>query len=332
MASILLPQQPFPLIVFDLEWNQGYGKQNTRQDPLPQEIVEIGAVRINASFEIEDELSLSVRPVVHRTLHHHVRRITGLQNTAIRDGLSFVEACAQLMHFCGDQFTLCTWGPDDYPVLQKNLSFWQLPVQWATQPLDIQAAFAALSPDRPGQQIALSTAMETLSIPQDKPMHRALHDAYYTARVFQALQRQVSPLPDNDPRLIALCKRFASQALRYTARTTTVPSTSRSIGAMLRAATPPLPTCPICQSALSPASACIHVGRSNHLEQLADCPTHGMIWMQFALHYNAEGFVLIKTKAMLCGEEQQAAFEARCKRVNASPHGTVTEGSVALPY
>ncbi len=332
MASLLLPQQPFPLIIFDLEWNQGYGKQNTRQDSLPQEIVEIGAVRLNAAFQIESELSLSVRPVVHPSLHHHVRRITGLENASMRDGMSFVEACALLMRFCGDQFTLCTWGPDDYPVLLKNLTYWQLPLQWATQPLDIQAAFAALSPDRPGQQIALSTAMETLSIAQDKPLHRALHDAYYTARVFQALQEQVAPMPDTDPRLIALCKRYASQALRYTARTTVVPTASRSIAAMLRTAAPPLPACPICQSALSSASACIHVGRSQHLEQLATCPTHGMIWMQFALHYNAEGFVLIKTKAMLCGEEQQAAFQARCERVKAAPRDARADSPLAIPY
>ena len=75
MRTPLFAALDFPLIVLDLEWNQHYGKQ---RGELPQEIVEIGAAKLDASFEIVENLSLLVRLQVHTRMHHHVRRITGI--------------------------------------------------------------------------------------------------------------------------------------------------------------------------------------------------------------------------------------------------------------
>ena len=55
MPDMLLPAYDFPLIVFDLEWNQRYGHERSVLRALPQEIVEIGAVKIGADFEISGQ-------------------------------------------------------------------------------------------------------------------------------------------------------------------------------------------------------------------------------------------------------------------------------------
>ena len=39
-------------IVFDLEWNQNPSGKKTRNDRLPFEIIEIGAVKVNSKKEI----------------------------------------------------------------------------------------------------------------------------------------------------------------------------------------------------------------------------------------------------------------------------------------
>ena len=41
-------------IVFDLEWNQNPAGKKTRNDKLPFEIIEIGAVKVNSKKEITD--------------------------------------------------------------------------------------------------------------------------------------------------------------------------------------------------------------------------------------------------------------------------------------
>jgi hypothetical protein len=40
-------------IVFDLEWNQNPSGKKTRNDRLPFEIIEIGAVKVNSKKEID---------------------------------------------------------------------------------------------------------------------------------------------------------------------------------------------------------------------------------------------------------------------------------------
>lgn len=315
MPSLLFPQQPFPLIVLDLEWNQGYGKQRDTQDELPQEIVEIGAVRIDTTLSIVAEFHCTVRPTVHPVLHHHVRRVTGMANRDCRHGISFVDACAQLMAFCGDYFTLCTWGPDDYGVLEKNLMHWQLPQDWVPLPFNAQMAFSHLASATPGQQIALTTAMAALSIEQEdeRPLHRAQNDAYYTAIILQQLYALAQDLPEDDPRLQALHQGILQQGLRYTARTTTTPTVFRSVPALLRAGDPPLPACPVCGEGLHNPTPCLRLGNIQRLEQLANCPEHGGIWIRYALEYALEGYICIKAKAMLTTPEQAAAFRQQCE-------------------
>ena len=51
-------------IVFDLEWNQNPEGKKTRNDKLPFEIIEIGAVKVNSRKEITitfNKIAVSVR-------------------------------------------------------------------------------------------------------------------------------------------------------------------------------------------------------------------------------------------------------------------------------
>ena len=51
-------------IVLDLEWNQAANKKNRYAKILPFEIIEIGAVKLNDSFQIIDTFQEVIRPVV----------------------------------------------------------------------------------------------------------------------------------------------------------------------------------------------------------------------------------------------------------------------------
>ena len=48
-------------IVFDLEWNQNPSGKKTRNDRLPFEIIEIGAVKVNSKKEITSTAPASIK-------------------------------------------------------------------------------------------------------------------------------------------------------------------------------------------------------------------------------------------------------------------------------
>ena len=56
-------------IVLDLEWNQSPLGKDGSMDRLPFEIIEIGAVKLNASLQIISEFRRLIRPRVYRQMH-----------------------------------------------------------------------------------------------------------------------------------------------------------------------------------------------------------------------------------------------------------------------
>ena len=175
-------------IVLDLEWNQcPYGKD--RENPkLPFEILEIGAVRLNDSFEIEGTFSETVRPVVYRQLHYRTKEVIGERVEEFRKSRVFPDVARDFLKFCGEDFLFCTWGPSDLPELQRNLLYYGLDGHFP-RPLffyDVQKLFSLCFEDGKLRR-SLEFAVEWLQIPKDSPFHHAFDDTYYTSLVMKRL-------------------------------------------------------------------------------------------------------------------------------------------------
>ena len=69
-------------IVFDMEWNQPMCAAQPRQGrngvKLSGEIMQIGAVRLDENFEIEETFSLCVKPHFYKRLNKRVKELTGI--------------------------------------------------------------------------------------------------------------------------------------------------------------------------------------------------------------------------------------------------------------
>ncbi len=306
-----------PLIVLDLEWNQRYGKQQGIPSSLPQEIVEIGAVKLDASMGIADRFQATVRPVVHPVLHRHVQRVTGISAEDCREGLPFREAGAALMAFCGEAFTLCTWGPDDYPVLQRNLAYWSLPQDWARTPLDAQKMYAHLQGTGQSKQVSLQAAMEVLGIAQEFPSHRALHDAYHTALVVQKLRALADALQIDDPRHKLLSDASAEYAQRREERSTVRATAYRTADALLADESLFELTCPYCDAPVSAASKRLSLSGQQTLEQFAACKSHGTLRTRFVPQRTASGTLSLRTCISPATEQQMRQFLDRYAKQNA---------------
>ena len=175
-------------IVMDLEWNQNpYGKSNYCSD-IPFEIIEIGAVRVTEDREILDSYQQVIRPQVYRKLHYKTQEITHFTDEELNRGKSFRRAILEFLEWCGDDYMFCTWGSMDLVELQKNMRHYRLEriLEFPLFYVDLQKMFS-LRYDDGHMKRTLMSAVEYLEIPEDKEFHRALSDAYYTAKVMQVM-------------------------------------------------------------------------------------------------------------------------------------------------
>lgn len=65
-------------IVFDLEWNQGYSSKEESEKPLPFEIIEIGAVKLDENLNVIDSFHRIIKPVVYTELFKYTRELIPL--------------------------------------------------------------------------------------------------------------------------------------------------------------------------------------------------------------------------------------------------------------
>ena len=181
-------------IIFDLEWNQSSHPDNSsRVDkdgrPLPFEIVEIGAVKLNENRDMIGEFSELVKPQIYHEMHYITSKLIHLQMEQLEKGKPFVEVMKQFLEWCGEDCMFCTWGTLDLLELQRNMEYYEMkplsdrPVRY----LDIQKLFSIAYEDKKSRR-SLEYAIDMLGIHKDIPFHRAFSDAYYTAQVFDMIE------------------------------------------------------------------------------------------------------------------------------------------------
>ncbi len=174
-------------IVLDLEWNQSPSGKKRIFKSLPFEIIEIGAIKLNENFEIIDKFQETIRPVIYPHMHHISQEVTGFTTSELQHSRRFPDVFRQFLSWCGtEEYRFCTWGPLDLTELQRNMNHYHLPLFPA--PVfyyDIQEIFSQLKEDGIVRR-SLEYAVDDLHISHQGDFHRALVDAYYTARVMSA--------------------------------------------------------------------------------------------------------------------------------------------------
>ncbi len=178
-------------VFFDLEWNQGYPHSDA--DKL-DEIIQIGAVKLE-DWQAEGEaFSAYVRPSIHRKLHHQVRKMLPLDQNELFHAGRFPQVVAAFFDWCGEDAHFFTWGPSDAKVLDLNLAWYGLEEYLSLEPYDLQRAFDLLVLNT-DQQTSLKDAVEALHITAPLAFHDACNDAHYTALVGAEMIRRYETLP-----------------------------------------------------------------------------------------------------------------------------------------
>ena len=171
-------------IIIDLEWNQPMKPDTLITDPVPLygEIIRIGAVRTDENCGTADTFQVCVRPKFYRRIHYMVKKVTGLDSTALSYGLPFRDAFRQLMEFCGEDPVFIAWGSEDEKVLRANLAVHGIDDSSVPPFIDMQIIFSRRH-TCDGRQYGVVPATELLGLPTDLQAHDALNDAIYTYRI-----------------------------------------------------------------------------------------------------------------------------------------------------
>jgi len=183
-------------IIFDLEFNAPFKidrktKQLKRGNTIPlcpQEIIEIGAVKVNSNLEIEDTFQQFVKPQLYIKLHPKVKSKTRITSTDLAEGASIYDAVKTFREWISEEdFILCSWGKDDINELLRNCKYFQIKTEWIHKFYDIQRACMKHLDLPMGQQLGLKNAIQLFHIDIDSKFHKALNDAIYTAKIFKEI-------------------------------------------------------------------------------------------------------------------------------------------------
>lgn len=173
-------------IIFDLEFNQSLNRKLTNPK-LSQEIIEIGAVKLDNNFNIIDNYNTFVKPNIYKKMNYGVMKVTGIKNEHLKFAPSLEDSLNHFKKWIGDDAVLCSWGRDDIIELKKSCNFYNLDSKWIQLYIDIQAMYINENSLDINQQISLEKALSDLDVYINTPLHRALEDSKYTTIIFRKL-------------------------------------------------------------------------------------------------------------------------------------------------
>lgn len=171
-------------VILDLEWNGAFSKRLGR---FINEIIEIGAVRVDGKLNILDTFEALIRPQVGKKISGKIRSLTNITNEELKGGFVFMQALSRFGKWA-DGAAIMTWGTSDILALIENCRYFcgSGRIPFLRKYVDLQAYCEHSLQSGNSQQMGLSTAAGLLGIDEDGfDHHRALGDSLLTLRCFQ---------------------------------------------------------------------------------------------------------------------------------------------------
>lgn len=170
-------------IIFDLEWNNAY---NYKTKKGINEIIEIGAVKLNSHLDIVDTFNQLIKPSVSKKLGSNFKRLTHITMEEIKArGVPFDDAFSDFARWSGGNDTVfLSWSNSDLYTLVDNYKRFKNTsnIDFMKKYADAQSYCMQFVGEHKGNQISLGNCAERFEINVDtSALHRALEDCYVTA-------------------------------------------------------------------------------------------------------------------------------------------------------
>lgn len=175
-------------VIFDLEWNGAYNK---KIGGYFNEIIEIGAVKMNAKLKITDTMQIMIKPAVSKRLSAIVKNLTHLENKDLMDGVTFDQAVKQFSKWTASSDCLImSWGTTDLLVLLENCKYFYgvSHIPFLKNFTDLQQYCQIMVGTYGQNHLGLVSAANLLHIDiAGAELHRALDDSKLSAAVFKKI-------------------------------------------------------------------------------------------------------------------------------------------------
>lgn len=176
-------------IVLDLEWNSAYYKPQGR---FINEIIQIGAVKMNDKFDIVDTFQVFIKSKIVKKLSNRTISLTGITNEQMNSGVVFREAVRRYNEWVGNDTITMTWSDSDlYAIIENSRIFLDNSVKFSLgNYLDLQSYIQGelrLQGHAITNQISLGNAADMLNLSTDGfELHNARDDALICALMLKS--------------------------------------------------------------------------------------------------------------------------------------------------
>ena len=161
--------------------------------PYKNEIIQIGAVKMDEKYEILDSFSTYVKPRYGK-IDHFIDRMTGISERNLKGAPDIEDALLKMLQWIGDDEAIFySWSTTDYNQIRNEIRFkcrddvnWGLLLNQENW-IDYQERLGARleSP----RSLKLSDALELVEIDTKGRAHDGLDDAYNTACMIAKLEQ-----------------------------------------------------------------------------------------------------------------------------------------------
>jgi len=171
-------------IILDIEFN---GRKFASD--LPMEVIEIGAVRLDASLQYKDEFTSLVKPVYFSKLNSFIKEKTGIPQEGIDKAPGFPAVAAKFREWLArsEEFLFVTWGGEDMKRIILDTRMHKLDdAYWMAIPyFDLLKGYIRYK--NVTNDVSVEAALADLGISSEGSAHRALDDARMTGDIFRAV-------------------------------------------------------------------------------------------------------------------------------------------------
>lgn len=174
-------------VVLDFEMNPVLGENQDVRAALCEEIIEIGAAKLDASGQVVDRFSRMIRPQYSSEISAAITSLTGICTEDVSCAETFDIVIEKFSQWIGGEKTrIYSWSENDLLQLERECGYKGIALpsnmnKW----MDLQAVYPRimrLSNRR--SKVALSVAAgENGIVFDEKKAHRALYDAEKTAEL-----------------------------------------------------------------------------------------------------------------------------------------------------
>jgi len=164
-------------IILDLEatcWENNRSLQN--------EIIEIGAVKVNANGEVISEFCEFIKPKLNPELSDFCKKLTTIKQEQVDNADEFPEVIKRFQEWIGGDYYLCSWGFYDKKQFKQDCQFHSLDISWLRKHISVKHQHGKFNSE--GKPLGIGQALKLEGLELDGTHHRGIDDAKNIAKIF----------------------------------------------------------------------------------------------------------------------------------------------------